>query len=74
MLEIGIKSLLTPLLIWPLELLLLFLVLTIYGAMWKGAEDQGRRGWFVALLWSAGLMIGLHGLGYLRQFIAIPWL
>lgn len=59
--------------VWPLEFLLLFVLLTIYGAMWKGAQDQGRRGWFVALLWSLGLVIGLHGLGTLVKFFAIPW-
>ena len=73
MLNLGSHSLLTPLLVWPVEFLLLFVVLTIYGAMWKGAEDQGRQGWFVALLWSAGLMIALHGFGYLLQFVDLPW-
>ena len=70
---LGRNSLLSPLLVWPLQFLLLFVLLTIYGAMWKGAEDQGRQGWFVALLWSAGLMIGLHGFGYLLQLVDLPW-
>ena len=65
--------LLVALWVWPLEFLLLFVLLTIYGAMWKGAQDQGRQGWFVALLWSLGLVIGLHGLGSLGQLFAIPW-
>ena len=56
-----------------MQFLLLLVLLTIYGAMWKGAEDQGRQGWFVALLWSAGLMIGLHGFGYLLQLVDLPW-
>jgi hypothetical protein len=58
---------------WPLEFVLLFVLLTIYGAMWKGAQDQGRQGWFVALLWSLGLLGGLHALGALAKFFAIPW-
>ena len=65
--------LLVALWVWPLEFLLLFVLLTIYGAMWKGAQDQCRQGWFVALLWSLGLVIGLHGLGRLGQLFAIPW-
>jgi hypothetical protein len=73
MFNLGRNSLLSLLLVWPLQFLLLFVLLTIYGAMWKGAEDQGRQGWFVALLWSAGLMIGLHGFGYLLQLVDLPW-
>jgi hypothetical protein len=48
-------------------------MLTIYGAMWKGAEDDGRKGWFVALLWSVGLVIALNALKALGHFLAIPW-
>lgn len=59
--------------LWPLESLLLFVTLTIYGAMWKGAEDQGRRGWVVALLWSVGLVIALNALGALGHFLGISW-
>jgi len=65
--------LLVALWVWPLEFVLLFVLLTIYGAMWQGAQDQGRQGWFVALLWSLGLVIGLHALGILAKFFAIPW-
>ena len=74
MLNLVGNSLLSALLVWPVELLLLFVVLTIYGAMWKGAEEQGRQGWFVAMFWSIGLLIALHALGYLLQFVVIPWL
>jgi hypothetical protein len=65
--------LLVALWVWPLEFVLLFVLPTIYGAMWQGAQDQGRQGWFVALLWSLGLVIGLHALGILAKFFAIPW-
>ena len=73
MIILQAHPLVSPLWVWPLEFLLLFVLLTIYGAMWKGAQDQGRQGWFVALLWSLGLVIGLHGLGSLGQLFAIPW-
>ena len=67
------QPLLVALWVWPLEFVLLFVLLTIYGAMWKGAQDQGRRGWFVALLWSLGLLGGLHVLGTLTKFFAMSW-
>ena len=65
--------LLVALWVWPLEFVFLFVLLTIYGAMWKGAQDQGRRGWFVALLWSLGLLGGLHVLATLTKFFAMSW-
>lgn len=35
----------------------LFIALTIYGAMWSGAQDENGNGWFIALLWSMGIVL-----------------
>jgi len=54
---------LTPLIasaVWLLQCFALFIVLTIYGTMWKGAQDQGQRGWVVALVWAVALEITLQ--------------
>ena len=40
----------TYLVIHCLQLLGLFTSLTCFGAGWKGAERQGRKGWLVAFL------------------------
>lgn len=49
------------------QLFAAFLALTSYGAMWRGAENHGRKGWFVAAIWAVGLVVGLslmHSLDY----------
>jgi hypothetical protein len=40
--------------LWLLQAFALFIAFTVQGAMWKGAEDHGGRGWFVALIWAVG--------------------
>ena len=48
---------------WLLQVIGLFLVFTVQGAMWKGAQDANRNGWVIALLWAvaAGTATGaLH--------------
>jgi hypothetical protein len=58
---------------WLLQAFAFFIGLTIYGSMWKGAQDHGQRGWVVALIWAIALMItvqslkALHLLTSLRQ-------
>ncbi len=44
-------------------------MLTIYGAMWKGAQDQGQRGWVVALIWAVALQLGLQALKELNVLL-----
>ena len=39
-------------LLWVLEAFGLFIAYTVQAAMWKGAQDHGGRGWFVALIWA----------------------
>jgi hypothetical protein len=45
--------LLRPLLL-TLQGLGFFIGLSVDGAMWRGAQDQGEKGWFVAMLWTGG--------------------
>jgi hypothetical protein len=54
---------------WPLQFFALFIVLTIYGAMWKGAQDQGQRGWVVALIWAVAFQLGLQALKELNLLL-----
>lgn len=35
----------------------LFVALTVYGAMWSGAQDENENGWLIALLWSVGVVL-----------------
>jgi uncharacterized membrane protein YiaA len=42
---------LSPVLL-TVQWLLLFVLLTIYGAMWNGAQQSNQKGWVVAVLWS----------------------
>jgi hypothetical protein len=51
---------------WLLQCFSLFIVLTIFGAMWKGAQDQGQHGWAVALIWAVALQLALQVLKELR--------
>ena len=51
--------------IWLLQVMGLFVVFTVQGAMWKGAQDENRNGWVIALLWAvavATLFIPMHEL------------
>jgi hypothetical protein len=52
--------LLSPLLL-ATQGLLIFVCLTIYGAMWNGAQQGKRKGWVVAVLWTAVLLIVTKG-------------
>ena len=40
---------------WLLQVIGLFLVFTVQGAMWKGAQDANRNGWVIALLWAVAV-------------------
>jgi fatty acid desaturase len=54
-----------PLAKWLLQVIGLYVVFTVQGAMWKGAQDENRNGWVIALLWSvavATLYIPMHEL------------
>ena len=42
-------------LIWLLQTFGLFIAFTVQGAMWKGAQDHGGRGWAVALTWAVAI-------------------
>jgi hypothetical protein len=49
-----------------LQFFALFLGLSVYGAMWKGAQDHGQLGWAVALIWAVALQLGLQATKQLR--------
>jgi succinate dehydrogenase/fumarate reductase cytochrome b subunit len=51
---------LSPLLL-TVQWLLLFVLLTIYGAMWNGAQQSNQKGWVVAVLWSTVILVVLKG-------------
>ena len=54
-----------PLAKWLLQVIGLYVVFTVQGAMWKGAQDENRNGWVIALLWAvavATLYIPMHEL------------
>jgi hypothetical protein len=38
-----------------LQVIGLFVVFTVQGAMWKGAQDENRNGWVIALLWAVAV-------------------
>ena len=40
---------------WLLQVIGLFVVFTVQGAMWKGAQDANRNGWVIALLWAVAI-------------------
>jgi hypothetical protein len=40
---------------WLLQVIGLFVVFTVQGAMWKGAQDENRNGWVIALLWAVAV-------------------
>ncbi|MEY3912458.1 MAG: hypothetical protein RL509_502 [Pseudomonadota bacterium] len=52
-----------PLVTWLSQVMGLFVVFTVQGAMWKGAQDENRNGWVIALLWAVAvstLYIPMH--------------
>jgi hypothetical protein len=57
--------------LWLAQGFALFPGLTIYAAMDQGAQDQGKRGWAVALLWSVGLLIVLHNIRAVHDFVLL---
>ena len=54
-------------LLWLLQALALFIAFTVQGAMWKGAQDHGKRGWFVALIWAVGSTVLLNAMHHLHD-------
>lgn len=61
------------LLAWSLEGLALFIGLTVYGAMWHGAQLQGKHGWVVALAWMVALLVLINGLHQLHDLLGLHW-
>ena len=49
-------------LLWLLQAFALFIAFTVQGAMWKGAQDHGGRGWAVALNWAVGSTVLLNAI------------
>jgi hypothetical protein len=49
----------------------LFLGLTVFGAMWSGAQGSGKRGWAVALIWALSLLVLLRVALYCRDHFII---
>ncbi|MDA0727055.1 MAG: hypothetical protein O3C02_01865 [Cyanobacteria bacterium] len=48
--------------LWALQVFGLFIAFTVQGAMWKGAQDHGDRGWVVALVWAVGSVAILNAM------------
>ena len=40
---------------WLLQVMGLFVVFTVQGAMWRAAQDENRNGWVIALLWAVAV-------------------
>ena len=57
------------LVLWAVEILAAFVVLTSFGAMWSGAQKQSKSGWSLAWIWSVGVVIGLNLLDRLDDSI-----
>ncbi len=53
--------------LWLLQAFGLFMAFTVQGAMWRGAEDHGKRGWFVALIWAVGSTVLLNAMHHLHD-------
>jgi uncharacterized membrane protein YiaA len=51
---------LSPVLI-VVQWMLLFVSLTIYGAMWSGAQQNNQKGWVVAVLCTTVTLVALKG-------------
>ena len=56
----SIPYFLSPLLL-AAQALLVFVCLTIYGAMWNGAQQDNQKGWVVALLWTTVILVAMKG-------------
>ena len=54
-------------LLWLLQAFALFIAFTVQGAMWKGAQDHGGRGWAVALNWAVGSTVLLNAIHLLQR-------
>ena len=54
-------------LLWLLQAFALFIAFTVQGAMWKGAQDHGGRGWAVALNWAVGSTVLLNAIHLLQS-------
>jgi len=64
-----------PLLL-TLQFAVLFVGLNYFGGMWKGAQDHGKHGWVVSLLWGSGLLVIFNYLHYAHDttgFHLAPW-
>jgi uncharacterized membrane protein len=52
-------------LLYPLtaaiQLVTVFIGLTVYGAMWSAAQDRDENGWLIALLWTIALVTAFNG-------------
>ncbi len=48
--------------LWALQVFGLFIAFTVQGAMWKGAQNHGGRGWVVALVWAVGSAVTLNAM------------
>lgn len=58
------------------QLAFLYAGLTYFAAMWKGAQDQGKHGWVVSLLFAFGLLVILNCLHYAHDIAGshlAPW-
>jgi hypothetical protein len=54
-------------LLWVLQAFVLFIAFTVQGAMWKGGQDHGGRGWAVALPWAVGSDVLLNAIHLLHH-------
>ena len=55
------------LILWAVQAFGLFIAFTVKGAMWRGAEYHGGRGWAVALAWAVGSMLLLNAIHLLHD-------
>ncbi len=53
--------------LWAVQAFALFIAFTVQGAMWKGAQDHGGRGWVVALIWAVGSEVLLNAMHLLHH-------
>jgi hypothetical protein len=48
-------------LLWLTQGLTLFIVFTVQGAMWSGAQQENRNGWVIALLFTVATLVLMEG-------------
>lgn len=69
----GRVSLFSHIIIEVLKILVqflgLFVLLTIYGAMWSGAQDENQNGWVIALIWSISVVVAVNLLKILLPMV-----